>query len=517
LKLQRRLKTSSAQYEADLARAVTNSLKTEERLPVVNQEGLQRQVLLRTALLRNFVINKVPRDGHCLFHALARGLFSLGVVNKKPTQASLRLQLAQFLIERKGVVAPEDTEMPSYFEQREDGTIVLSGLFQQSRGHNLKETTLQQYARQLQGGLFGGDLEIYALSYLYNVVIHVYSWSSYDGFSVPVPERYGPQDARRTISLFFEQNFDSNKGDSDHWELMIDKFGKWREYMQAMPKWNVDIGLCEGPAGRGIKALRDFKEGEVLMWYDGHRVNSRGVVQVERKAVAELFRSFNLDPPLPHEFKQSHSVWVCRKHETELLIDGYPLTLPIFDNVPNIGRGALFNSASPSDSNMMMEWHPAPDLEPDLVNGLADCEGFFIARTPIKCGDKARGRGNLQQPLAQIADVMNLLAKSVTTSSPREDVNDDDVVFKKTESAKRALCVVEPNADLERYLTQHGIMKWWPDIYDKLGITSIEDLRFIGKVECERYLAGLPALPIMRLAWLADSKPSITDSTKATI
>jgi hypothetical protein len=112
---------------------------------------------------------------------------------------------------------------------------------------------------------------------------------------------------------------------------------------------------------------------------------------------------------------------------------------------------------------------------------------------------------------------MNLLAKSVTTSSPREDINDDDAFFKKTESAKRALCVVEPNADLERYLTQHSIMKWWPDIYDKLGITSIEDLRFIGKVECERYLAGLPALPIMRLAWLADSKPSITDSTKPTI
>jgi hypothetical protein len=59
-------------------------------------------------------------------------------------------------------------------------------------------------------------------------------------------------------------------------------------------------------------------------------------------------------------------------------------------------------------------------------------------------------------------------------------------------------------------------MKWWPDIYDKLGITSIEDLRFIGKVECEKYLAGLPALPIMRLACLADSKPSITDSTKPT-
>jgi hypothetical protein len=131
--------------------------------------------------------------------------------------------------------------------------------------------------------------------------------------------------------------------------------------------------------------------------------------------------------------------------------------------------------------------------------------------TKVRC----RGNKNLQEPLAQMTAVMNLLAKSVTTSSPRDDI-DDDAVLKRPESAKRALCVVEPNADLERYLTQHRIMKWWPDIYDKLGITSIEDLRFIGKVECERYLAGLPALPIMRLACLADSKPSITDSTQPT-
>jgi hypothetical protein len=177
-------------------------------------------------------------------------------------------------------------------------------------------------------------------------------------------------------------------------------------------------------------------------------------------------------------------------------------------------------------------WHAAGKSLPELCNRqLPPGQQLIIGvnapvfQTPEKStppagsssSTKVRGRGNLQQPLSQIADVMNLLAKSVTTSSPREDINDDDAFFKKTESAKRALCVVEPNADLERYLTQHSIMKWWPDIYDKLGITSIEDLRFIGKVECERYLAGLPALPIMRLAWLADSKPSITDSTKPTI
>ena len=61
---------------------------------------------------------------------------------------------------------------------------------------------------------------------------------------------------------------------------------------------------------------------------------------------------------------------------------------------------------------------------------------------------------------------------------------DDEIVFQRKDSTKRALCVVQPDADLQRFLTQLNIMKWWQDIYERLGITSIEDLRFIGKVEC---------------------------------
>lgn len=75
---------------------------------------------------------------------------------------------------------------------------------------------------------------------------------------------------------------------------------------------------------------------------------------------------------------------------------------------------------------------------------------------------------------------------------------------KSREGVKRAICVVEPDTDLADYMAKHNITKWWPDIYEKLGATSIADLGFIGRAACEKFLTGLPALPIMRLAALAE-------------
>ena len=136
LKSQKRLKSSSAKDDPDLHAAIAASLelepevklaiaaslKTQEPRPVLNQEGMQRQVLLRTALLQNFIISKTPRDGNCLFHAFARGLVSVGVFKKKPTQAFVRQELAKFLI------ASGKTELPTYWNEREDGSIVLGGV-----------------------------------------------------------------------------------------------------------------------------------------------------------------------------------------------------------------------------------------------------------------------------------------------------------------------------------------------------------------------------------------------------
>lgn len=297
-KTQRRQKQRSPaqeQFDSDLAKAIAESTKPEPKQVVVNSEGQQRQSALRTALLDIFIINSTPRDGHCLFHSIARGLRELGIVKKKPTAAFLREQVANFLIENDGIVPGAAQQLSNFFERREDGSIVYASPFQAARGHDYKDRiTLAQYARKVSSGsLFGGELEICVLAHIHNVVINIYSWIYYDGKSLPVPERYGPENAKDTISVFYEQNFESEKGDRDHFEFMTDKFSKWREYMKAMPKWNVDICLCHGLAGRGIKALRDFKKGEVVMWYDGHRVNSHGVVKIERKSITELFAAMN--------------------------------------------------------------------------------------------------------------------------------------------------------------------------------------------------------------------------------
>ena len=54
------------------------------------------------------------------------------------------------------------------------------------------------------------------------------------------------------------------------------------------------------------------------------------------------------------------------------------------------------------------------------------------------------------------------------------------------------------------YMTQNKINKWWPQIYDKLGVTSIDELKFVGKNEIEKGLAQLPAYPRMKLLALID-------------
>ena len=66
-----------------------------------------------------------------------------------------------------------------------------------------------------------------------------------------------------------------------------------------------------------------------------------------------------------------------------------------------------------------------------------------------------------------------------------------------------------PDEDLRLFMTSHGILRWWPQIFEKLGITSVQHLRFIGKKATLEYLTCLPALPALKLAELADTNPEI--------
>ena len=60
-----------------------------------------------------------------------------------------------------------------------------------------------------------------------------------------------------------------------------------------------------------------------------------------------------------------------------------------------------------------------------------------------------------------------------------------------------------PEDELLQYMRTHNITTWWPQIYGKLGVSSVKDLRYIGKANTLLYLHDLPALPCLKIAELA--------------
>jgi hypothetical protein len=375
----------------DLDDAIRRSLKQKRKSAPVSAASSEKekQDRFRARILQQFELQTVSRDGHCLFSSFATGWEKLTKVTL--TVQSVRKTVAQSLLDSKGQIPGHY----QYFEELPDGCIVLTDYLQKVRQSKSKaavknptKTTLEAYAESIENQcLYGGDLEVSVLAHVFDVAIHVYSWHYFDGRSQFAPQIYG--NGQRVISLLFEQDFGSRSGGRDHYDLIIDKFKKWRKYMLAMPVWNQDIGLCNGLGGRGIKALRAFKSGDVITFYDGHRVDKSGKVLIPRESVSELYADFGVEPDdIP--FRKTHAVSLGRVHVTGLMIDGYPMTLPVFDDVSDlkIGRGALANSANPHDSNMKMVWVEAPDLPRDIINNLENCEAFLIARRDIKAGEE---------------------------------------------------------------------------------------------------------------------------------
>ena len=71
----------------------------------------------------------------------------------------------------------------------------------------------------------------------------------------------------------------------------------------------------------------------------------------------------------------------------------------------------------------------------------------------------------------------------------------------------------EADAEFQSFMVRNKISKWWHQIHDRLGITSIQELRYIGKANVLTYLAGLPALPVLKLSELAETSEGQLPST----
>jgi hypothetical protein len=356
-----------------------------------------KQEVFQSLIRKRFNVKRIAKDGNCLFNSFiaAQKLHNDEQLTLKKVRDSLAAHLINE-IEEKGVISGQCYD---FFEKNDEGTFVLSGAFESLRGEKatrikkgkepVPQPTLHEYANMIKTGLYGGDLEMTLLASLYNVTFHIYSWHFFDGQHTYAPQVIGS--GPHVVSLSYEQDFSSATGGKDHYNLLTSQtFSKWNAFMSAMPKWKVDFGPTFGKAGRGLVALRDFKKGEVLLYYDGHRVDENGEIVIERQAVKELYDHFSNEMLVyydPVSFVRSHAVCLGRTHVTGLLIDGYPLTLPCFDDVEVLGRGALANSGSPRDSNMRMVWIEAPDLPTDFVDHLRDCEAFLVARRDIRFVD----------------------------------------------------------------------------------------------------------------------------------
>ena len=179
-----------------------------------------------------------------------------------------------------------------------------------------------EYSEALRMNLYGGDLEIATLAWLFKLKVHVYShyqWKASSHSDVLRPEVHVQESEAEdpeggSIHLLFECGL---SGGLDHYSLIVpsrtsrdefalsasdddsddgpkvksltplkkpspsppvDDFQKHAEMRASLPRWNVDLKVVEiSPSvGRGIVALRKFHKKEVAGIYDGHRCDDKG-------------------------------------------------------------------------------------------------------------------------------------------------------------------------------------------------------------------------------------------------
>ena len=112
----------------------------------------------------------------------------------------------------------------------------------------------------------------------------------------------------------------------------------------------------------------------------------------------------------------------------------------------------------------------------------------------------------LHEPLKLIAETMKNMQAQIAAS--QQNLTPAKRSLESATALPLADELPAPDSDLQEYMNSHNVSKWWPEIYARLGITTIKDLRYLGKDQTLKFLAGLPALPILKIADLAeDTKP----------
>ena len=123
------------------------------------------------------------------------------------------------------------------------------------------------------------------------------------------------------------------------------------------------------------------------------------------------------------------------------------------------------------------------------------------ASTPSPKSGKGGAHFHLQAPLLAIADAMKTWQDQVSASKiPAKRAAESDAVFPLADE------LPPPDSDLQEFMNAHNIAKWWPQMYGNLGVTSIQQLQYIGKANVLLALTGMPLYPVLKLAELAESQ-----------
>ena len=342
-------------------------IREQEIEPVTPVPGQKERIDKNKAFIKfmkssGWIFSKIPRDGNCLFSSYIAAFKTLLNEHEQQimaqngyNQKGLRSLCAKKLLEFEGIVPNSRNQE---FEKSADGSIV--GNIELVRGDGKKNTTLQEYCQLLGTTLYGGDLEIALISYLFDCQTSVYSAAYWDGQFSANPEVFGrlavgPDSLN--VCLLFEEAL---SGGRDHFYFIQGLYQMHDMLMERMPIWGKDIVIADcKELGRGLKMMKELFPGDPIGWYDGHHVDADGNVVWENPAIAKLMQEYPaIDRRLQGTpFQATHAVRLNRSSKHGFLIDGGPLAHPAIDHVPGLGRMAIANSASPAQANMFVFVH----------------------------------------------------------------------------------------------------------------------------------------------------------------